>query len=275
MRPECLLGFARCTDRREGFAVHRVSRLRCGHMKLWRSRRSTILAMMSVALVAATPAIADELPIEAGPTLFRFHAPVGFVDAQSRHGQDLEPRWRLFCGDEGIAACAFSGEYEDDGSRAFAYAKLVPGAQPIGEALLAKLQRSLETGFDARDATVHVEERSLDKVDGHTAGRLLATVTASGRTTKRWVWVVSTREAMAMLTFVSPAESFEHWRSAFEASARSTEGTIEAPPLLLQLLGRGKRTKALQAGLWILLLILVVKVVAQASTRRRQMPPRS
>jgi hypothetical protein len=230
-------------------------------------RRSIALALALVLLPSS--GFGDDARSSTRATPFRFHPPDGFIDANSRHGRELEPRWELFCATEGTAACAFSSEFEDDGSRAFAYAKLVPGAQPIGEAMLAKLDRTLANGFDARDAVVHVEERTLDKVDGHPAGRLLATVTASGRTTKRWVWVMSTPDAMAMLTYVAPESSFDHWRAAFEASARHTEGIIDAPPLLLQVLTRGKNDKWLPAGLWTLVAILIVKVVVQASSRRR------
>jgi hypothetical protein len=204
----------------------------------------------------------------AEPT-FRFVVPEGFVDALSSHGRALEPSWPLFCAGEGIVACAFSGEYEDDGSRAFAYAKLVPGAQPVGEAMLSKFARSVATGFDARDAVVHVDEQGMDAIGGHRAGRILATVTASGRTTKRWVWVVATADAMAMITYVAPAASFERWRPVFEASVRRSEGVVDAPPLMLQALTKGPGKKGLQALLWIALLALVLKVVAQASSRRR------
>jgi hypothetical protein len=223
------------------------------------------------ALALAAPVARAEAPAEVP---FRFHSPEGFVDAMSSHGRALEPTWPVFCDGEGIVACAFSGEYEGDGSRAFAYAKLVPGAQPVTETLLARFARSVATGFDARDAVVHVDEQAMDAIGGHRAGRILATVTASGKTTKRWVWVVATGDAMAMITYVAPPESFDRWRPAFEASVRRSEGAVDAPPLMLRALTKGPGKKGVQVLLWIVLFVLVTKVVAQASSRRRGNPPR-
>lgn len=224
------------------------------------------LSACVTALAFAAPVARAEAPVDAP---FRFHAPEGFVDAMSSHGRSLEPTWPVFCAGEGIVACAFSGEYEGDGSRAFVYAKLVPGAQPVTETLLAKFARSVATGFDARDAVLHVDEQAMDTIGGHRAGRMLATVTASGKTTKRWVWVVATGDAMAMITYVAPPESFDRWRPAFEASVRRSEGVVDAPPLMLQALTKGPGKKGALALLWTALLVLVVKVVAQASSRRR------
>ncbi len=201
---------------------------------------------------------------------FRFHAPEGFVDALSPHGRALEPVWPVFCAGDGIAACAFSAEFETDGSRSFAYVKLVPGAQPVTETLLAKFARSVATGFDARDAVVSVDEQGLDTIGGHRAGRLLATVKAGGLTTKRWVWVMATGDAMAMVTFVAAEADFPRWRSIFEESVRKTEGVIDAPPLMFQALTKGPGKKGMQALLWTALIVLVVKVVAEAASRRRQ-----
>lgn len=119
---------------------------------------SRLCAAVLALVVTVTPARAE--PEEA--PAFRFHPPEGFVDALSPHGQSLEPVWPVFCAGEGIVACSFSGEFEADGSRSFAYAKLVPGAQPVTETLLAKFARSVATGFDARDAVVRVDEQGMD-----------------------------------------------------------------------------------------------------------------
>lgn len=229
--------------------------------------RSLVRSLAVLVALASAPVRAGTEEAPAKP--FRFHAPESFVDALSQHGRELEPSWPLFCAGEGIVACAFSGEYEDDGTRAFAYAKLIPGAQPVTETLLARFARSVSTGFDARDAVVQVEEQAMDAIGGHRAGRFLATVTASGRTTKRWVWIVATDDAMAMITYVAPAAGFARWRGAFEASARRSEGVVDAPPLMLRALTKGPGKKGLQALLWTVLIVLVVKVVAQASSRRR------
>lgn len=95
-------------------------------------------------------------------------------------------------------------------------------------------------------------------------------MTAGGSTTKRWVWVMATGDAMAMVTYVAPDEAFARWRPAFEASVRKSEGVVDAPPLMLRALTKGPGKKGLQALLWTALLVLVVKVVAQASSRRRE-----
>ncbi len=223
---------------------------------------------LAVSFFGLTNASAGKEKVQTAP--FRFHAPEGFIDAKSSHGQQLEPMWRVFCGGEGSAACAFSSEFEDDGGRAFAYVKLVPGAQPMAESLLAKLDRTLESAFDVRDAVVTVDERSLDAIDGHAAGRLLATVRASGHTTKRWVWIVATADSMAMITYVASSSGFENWRAAFEKSARATEGTVDAPPLLQQAFSKRKGGGFIVGSLWIIVAMLVFKVVAVALARRKQ-----
>jgi hypothetical protein len=198
-----------------------------------------------------------------------FHAPEGFADARTPRGRKLEPAWPAFCEEEGIVACTFSPEFEDDGSRAFAYAKLVPGSQPVSDTLLAKLARSMGTAIDVRDALVHVDESTFDTVGGHRVGRILATVTAGGRVTKRWVWVMATPSALAMITFVAPEASFARWRPSFEASARACEGVIDGVPLFLQAVAHGQGKKGLLVILYALLALLVVRVVVQASGRRR------
>jgi hypothetical protein len=218
-----------------------------------------------VAMLAAPAARADEV---AGDP-FRFRAPEGFIDARTPHGRALEPAWPAFCEEEGVVACTFAPEFEDDGSRAFAYAKLVPGSQPVSDTLLAKLARSMATAIDARDANVSVDAQSFDVVGGHRVGHVFATVRAGGRETRRWVWVMATTTSLAMVTFVAPAASFERWRPAFEASARATEGVVDGVPLFLQALARGQGRRGLLVVLYVLLLALLVRVVVQAASRRR------
>ena len=236
---------------------------------LERARGGALPWIGAAALACAVQAHADE----AGPAIadpFRFHAPEGFVDARTPHGRKLEPAWPAFCEEEGIVACTFTPEFEDDGSRAFAYAKLVPGSQPVSDTLLAKLARSMGTAIDARDATVHVDESAFDSVGGHRVGRILATVSASGHSTKRWVWVMATPTALAMVSFVAPEASFERYRSTFEASARASEGVIDGVPLFLQAVSRGQGKKGLLVLLYALLAALVVRVIVQASARRKE-----
>jgi hypothetical protein len=217
--------------------------------------------------LADAPVAGEPAPPVTDP--FRFRAPEGFVDADTPRGRKLEPEWPAFCGEEGIVACTFSPEFEDDGSRAFAYAKLVPGSQPVSDALLAKLARAMGSAIDARDAVVVVDEAVFDRVAGHRAGRILATVTAAGRTTKRWVWVMATPTALAMITYVAPEVSFAQHRASFEASARASEGVIDGVPLFLQAVTRGQGKKGALVVLYVLLAALVLRVVMQASGRRR------
>jgi len=233
-------------------------------------RSATFFASVRTRVVAATMLVASrvlagETPVEVP---FRFHAPEGFVDARTRHGRALEPAWPVFCAEEGVVSCAFSAEFEDDGVRAFAYAKLVPGSQPVTETLMAKLARSLESAIDTRDAVVHVDERALDTVRGHAVGRILATVTASGHITRRWLWVMATPDALAMITFVAPGTSFDRLRPAFDASARATEGVIDGIPLLLRALTQGQGRKGILVVLYILLGALLIRVVMQANAKR-------
>lgn len=235
---------------------------------LMRARRDGLAGLVAVALACTAPAHADDAASSPADP-FRFHAPEGFVDARTPRGRKLEPGWPVFCEEEGIVACTFSPEFEDDGSRAFAYAKLVPGSQPVSDTLLAKLARSMSTAIDARDASVRVDESALDVVGGHRAGRILATVTASGRTTKRWVWVMATPTALAMISFVAPEASFVRWQPAFEASARASEGVIDGVPLFLQAVSRGRGKKGLLVLLYGLVAVLVVRVIVQASGRRK------
>lgn len=209
-----------------------------------------------------------------GDEAFRFHVPEGFVDARSPHGRALDPEWPdRFCTEEGVAACAFSGEREEDGSRAFAYAKLVPGSQPVVDTLLARLARSLESSARGEGARVEVVERSTDSIRGHAAGRILARVSAGGTTTMRWMWVVATPEALAMLTYVAPEATFDRWRPAFEASALRTEGVVDGEPLMQRALAKGHGAKNAKVVLWMLVVALVLKVVLQATSRRRKHAP--
>jgi hypothetical protein len=224
---------------------------------------------LALALVCASPVRAGGAEAEIADP-FRFHAPDGFVDARTPRGRKLEPAWPVFCEEEGIVACAFSPEFEDDGSRAFAYAKLVPGSQPVSDTLLAKLARSMGTAIDTRDAVVHVDESAFDVVGGHRVGRILATVTASGHTTKRWVWVMATPTSLAMVSFVAPESSFARWRPSFEASARASEGVIDGVPLFLQAVSRGQGKKGLLVLLYGLVAALVIRVVVQATSRRKR-----
>jgi hypothetical protein len=223
---------------------------------------------LAAALACADPARATD-PEAAPADPFRFHAPEGFVDARTPRGRKLEPAWPAFCDEEGVVACTFSPEFEDDGSRAFAYAKLVPGSQPVSDTLLAKLARSMGTAIDTRDATVRIDESAFDVVGGHRVGRILATVSASGHTTKRWVWVMATPTSLAMVSFVAPEASFAHWRPSFDASARACEGVIDGVPLFLQAVSRGQGKKGLLVILYALLAALVVRVIVQASARRK------
>ncbi len=207
-----------------------------------------------------------------GKDAFVFHMPEEFVDARSAHGLALEPRWsERFCAEDGVTACAFSGAFEADGSRAFAYVKLAPGSQPVGETLLSRLARSIERAAYDDGTRVEVVERSLDDVRGHPVGRILARVTAGNRATLRWMWVMATADDVAMLTYVAPAESFGAWRAGFEASARRTEGIVDGEPLLRRALAKTHAEKNAKVVLVMLVAALILKVVFQASSRRQKL----